>query len=336
MSATPAVSILMPFYQAGVTLNACLHSIARQTRSDWECVLIDDGSTDNGVRVARVTAECDPRVRLFTRPHAGLVAALNFGLEQCRAPWVARMDADDLMHRRRLELQLAAVEREPGLAGVGAHVRFFPRRGMTDGLRDYERWLNAVDSPAAVRREAYIESPLAHPTLLLRRELFKQARYEDRGWPEDYDLVLRLLGAGHELGVVRKRLHAWRDAPTRLTRTHAAYRQESLTACRAHHLAQQFLRTHDRYLLWGHGETGSALRRALLRHGKRPSHVIELHPRRLGNSIDGAPVVHPEALRELPRLPLIASVAGAGPRAEIRAFLAARELVEGRDFVCAA
>jgi len=89
-------------------------------------------------------------------------------------------------------------------------------------------------------------------------------------------------------------------------------------------------------VLWGHGGTGRAIRRALAAHGKRPSHVVEVHPGRVGNRIDDAPVVGPDALATLPRTPLVASVAGPAARAEIRAFLARLGYRETHDYVCAA
>jgi hypothetical protein len=237
------------------------------------------------------------------------------------------------MRRDRLALQVAALEAEPALAAVGARVRFFPRRGMTEGLRAYERWLNGV---ADVRAEAFVESPVAHPTLCIRRETLQAHGYQDHGWPEDYDLVLRLLAAGLDIGVVPRRLLAWRDGPGRLTRTHGAYAQERIVACKAHHLATGPLAGTDRYVLWGYGGTGRALRRALALHGRHPSHVVELHAGRLGNRIHGAPVMPPEALDHAAHRPLVASVAGETARGQIRAFLAARGWVETRDFVCAA
>jgi hypothetical protein len=161
-------------------------------------------------------------------------------------------------------------------------------------------------------------------------------RYRDAGWPEDYDLVLRLLAAGHRIGVVPRRLVAWRDGPGRLTRRHPAYAQSRIVACKATFLATGFLAGGDDYVLWGHGGTGRALRRALAAHGKRPSLVVEVHPGRVGNRIDGAPVVAPEELQDVPPGRLVASVAGAGPRSLIRSFLASRRWVEGRDFVVAA
>jgi hypothetical protein len=269
-------------------------------------------------------------------PHGGIVAALATGLAECPPPLVARMDADLLKHRERLAAQRAALDADPGLAAVGGHVRFFPRRTMTDGLRDYERWLRSLRDETAVRADAFVECPIAHPTLMIRRSVLAALDYRDAGWPEDYDLVLRLLAAGHRLGMVPRRLLAWRDSPERLTRRHPAYAQERIVACKAAFLADGFLAGHEGYVLWGHGGTGRALRRALAAHDKRPTFVVEVHPGRIGNRIAGAPVVAPEALADVPRGRLVASVAGAEARGLIRGFLATLGWIETRDYVVAA
>jgi cellulose synthase/poly-beta-1,6-N-acetylglucosamine synthase-like glycosyltransferase len=328
--------VLLPARDAAATLPAALRSLRRQTMADWECVLVDDGSLDGTAALAGVVAAEDSRFAVLATPRAGLVAALSAGLARCRGRYVARMDADDLMRRDRLAEQVAALDAAPDLAAVGSHVRFFPRTGMSDGLRAYERWLCSIDSPARVREDAFVECPVAHPTLLVRRSVLAELGYRDRGWPEDYDLVLRLLAAGHGIGVVPRRLLGWRDGPARLTRTHPSYALDRLTACKASFLADGFLATGERYVLWGYGGTGRALARALRAHGKRPSHVVEVHAGRLGNVIQGAPVVPPEALAGLPAGRLVASVAGPEARGEIRGFLARLGWVETRDFVCAA
>ena len=136
--------------------------------------------------------------------------------------------------------------------------------------------------------------------------------------------------------MVPERLLSWRRGSQRLSANHPAYAIERFTACKAHHLAEGFLAGAPRYVLWGYGGTGRALCRALAERGRRPSHIVELHPGRLGQSIQGAAVIPPEALAKLPPTPLIVSVAGAGPRARIRAALARMRRREGRDFVCAA
>jgi glycosyltransferase involved in cell wall biosynthesis len=299
-------------------------------------VLVDDGSRDASLALARARASADPRIRVLARERQGLVAALGAALADCRAPLVARMDADDCMHRQRLSAQCEALERAPELAGVGSHVRLFPRAALGAGMRAYERWLGSIDSPQRVREEAFVECPVAHPTLMLRTAVLRRFGYRDVGWPEDYDLVLRLLERGERLGVVPRRLLSWRHRPERLSRTHPRYATARFTACKAAFLSRTFLARGEGYVLWGYGATGRALRRALSGHGKRPSAIVELHPGRLGNRIHGAPVIPPEALAGGVRDPLLVSVAGEEARGQIRARLAALGYRETRDYVCAA
>ena len=335
-STTPRVSVLLPVFDAAPFLAACLRSIQRQTERNFECLVVDDGSTDGSLEIARSMASRDPRFRVLARPHRGLVATLADGIDCLRGQLIARMDADDLMHRHRLALQAAALDRSPELVGVGCHVRCFPRSALGEGMREYEHWLSEITSSQHVRREAFVECPLPHPSLMLRREILRDFGYRDRGWPEDYDLVLRILLAGRALGVVPQRLLSWRHRPERLSRVDPAYSIQRFTACKAAFLAQGFLRDDDEYVLWGFGSTGKALRRALGIHAKQPSHIVELHPRRLGQRIHGAPVVPPEALASLPRRPVVASVAGAEARHRIRRALDAMGFRESRDYVCAA
>ena len=332
----PRVSILLPFRDAAPTLATCLASIVRQTEPDWECIGVDDGSEDGGGTQIEAAARNDPRFTLLSQPRRGLVASLQTGLEFCRAPVVARMDADDWMHRDRLAEQLAVLDAEPGLSAIGSRVRIFPRAELRPGRRRYERWLNELGTPESVRNDAYIECPIAHPTLMIRTRVLREFGYRAMGWPEDYDLMLRLLAAGHRLAVHPRRLLGWRDGADRLSRKAPEYGLDRFTACKAAHLASGPLKASAHYLLWGYGSTGRALRRALLEHGKSPSHIIEVHPRRLGKEIHGAPVVAPEAIPSLPRSPIVVSVAGSGPRSEIRQALADLGKNEGADFFCAA
>jgi glycosyltransferase involved in cell wall biosynthesis len=330
------VAVLLPVLDAAATLPTSLRSLQRQTDASWHCVVVDDGSRDESAAIVRAFADRDDRIELIRTPHRGIVSALNTGLTACRAPLVARLDADDWMHRDRLAAQRELLLQHPQLSGAGCRVRLFPRDTMRDGRRRYESWLNSIGDAASVRREAYIECPIAHPSLMVRREVLDLFGYRERGWPEDYDLLLRLLTAGHELAVHPRRLLSWRDSAGRLSRTAPEYGLDRFTACKAAFLAMDFLAGRTDYMLWGYGETGRALRRALLEEGKSPSHIVELHPRRIGQQIHGAPVIHPDVLRELAPTPLIVSVSGQEPRSLIRAELTRIGRIEGRDFVCAA
>jgi cellulose synthase/poly-beta-1,6-N-acetylglucosamine synthase-like glycosyltransferase len=330
----------MPVRNAEATLARSLESVRRQRQVAWECIVVDDGSSDQSRRCLELAQAQDPRFRVFPQPWRGIVASLNHGLEHCRGEYVARMDADDVMHRDRLRLQVALLEARPELGGLGCHVRIFPRRGLLAGRIAYEAWLNSLHTEADLIRDAFVECPLSHPSLILRRALLQRHGYRDQGWPEDYDLILRLLGAGERLGVVPRRLLFWRDGPDRLSRRAPQYAIERFTACKAHYLAQGFLRRGRSYVLWGYGSTGRTLARALAAHDKHPCAIIELHPGRLGQRIAGAPVIGPEQLRTILEpsgpLPLVVSVARPGPRREVREALQALGFQELRDYLCAA
>ena len=298
--------------------------------------MVDDGSRDGSRALARRFARDDPRFRVVEAPHEGLVPALRRGLDACRGELVCRMDADDWMHRDRLALQARALDTDASLDAVACHVRCFPRQHLQDGMRRYERWLASIDSPRRVFEERFVECPVAHPTLMLRRDRLRATGYRDAGWPEDYDLVLRLLERGRRIGVVPKRLLAWRHHDGRLSRTSDVYAPERFTACKVHYLVRDVLAGHDRFLLWGYGATGRALARELRTHDRVPERIVELHPGRLGQRIHGAPVVSPAALPPPGRWPLLVSVAGETPRNRIRRELARRGYRECVDFVCVA
>ena len=298
--------------------------------------MIDDGSSDTSLQIARTWADLEPRIRVHSREHAGLIPSLNEGIAHCQSPVIARTDADDWMHRDRLRLQADALSDQPELEAVGCQVRTFPRRTLSVGRRRYENWLNAQDAPETIWRERFIECPIAHPGLAIRREALDRLRYRDRSWPEDWDLMLRLLRQGPCIGMIPQRLLGWRDGPDRLSRTDARYTLDRFTACRAWHLHRDFLKDAPEYILWGHGHTGRALRRELARHGHLPAAIVDVHPRRIGNNIGGVPVIPPSDLSNQPPHLVVVSVAGLEPRSEIRAALSGMGILEGSRYICAA
>ncbi len=332
----PEVSVLLPVFNGSRTVLRALCSVRRQRGVAWECVVVDDGSNDASVRLVQAVAREDSRFRLLRRSHGGIVSALRAGTAACRAPLIARMDADDIMVSGRLAKQCQALHRDPQLIAVGAHVELFPRVGLREGRLAYERWLNSLRSVRDVEADAFVECPIAHPTLMIRADVLREMNYREEGWPEDYDLVLRLLGAGCRVGVVPEVLLRWRDSPQRLSRTGASYAQPRFVACKAAFLAAGFLATSKRYVLWGYGDTGRSLHRSLALHDKTPAYIVELHPGRLGQLIAGARVIPPEHLPKVERLPIVVSVAGAAARRQIRDALAEMGFLDVTDFRVAA
>ena len=152
------------------------------------------------------------------------------------------MDADDVAEPRRLELQLDLLRRDPELVGCGCRVEYFPEGEVRDGARRYERWINSLIRPEDIERDLFVECPLAHPSFFLRSEAVRVVGgYRDPGWPEDYDLVMRLWRAGHRFGSVPEVLLRWRERPDRLSRTDPRYSPEAFRRCKVHYLKRTLL-----------------------------------------------------------------------------------------------
>ena len=330
------MSILLPAFNAQATIASSLRSIVKQTFTDWECLVINDGSSDATADIVRKYAQDDPRIRVLDSVHIGLVAALQIGIEHCQGRYIARMDADDLMHSMRLEKQFEAMSKNPALDAVSCHVRLFPRESLGKGLKDYEAWLNSLQNEDMIRRDAFIECPTAHPSLMFRADVLRHFGYREKSWAEDYDLVLRMLMDNRKIGTVPERLLCWRNGANRKSMTDPSCSVEQFTQCKAHFLSEKFLAANKEYILWGYGRTGKALARALLQLGHRPSHIVEIHPGRMGNKIMGALVVPPDALPALPKKPIVVSVARANPRGQVRQALTLMGFVETQDYFCAA
>ena len=347
----PRVSVLLPVRDAAPWLETALDSLAHQSFPDFEVVAVDDGSRDGSGDLLEARAAGDSRFRVLHRPaadpHPGLVAALDEGLARCRGELVARMDADDVAHPRRLELQVAALDRDPSLDVVSCLVRFFPSSTVEGGMRRYERWLNGLVTHEAILRERFVESPVPNPTVLVRRgTLDRVGSWRDahgdggEAWPEDYDLWLRMAAAGARISKVARVLHFWREHPRRVTHRDDRYGKDRFLACKAHHLAQGPLAAARRVVVWGAGPTGRRLARELQRRRIRIDAFVDVDPAKVGRRVRGREVVAPEALPELLELPgptvVLAAVAARGARDRIRRRLEELGLVEGVGYWCAA
>ncbi len=336
---TPRVSVLLPVRDAGPHLAACLDSLARQSMSDFEVVAVDDGSTDGSDQQLRRWAGDDPRRRLIRQGPQGLVAALNRGLAACRAPLVARMDGDDLCHPRRLELQLDLLARRPDIGVVSCRVRHFPGHQVGKGFRLYEDWLNSLLEPRQIARERFVESPVAHPSVVVRKPLLLAAGgYRDMGWPEDHDLWLRLLANRVVFAKLPQHLLFWREHSNRLTHRDRRYTVRAFLRCKAHFLLRGPLARCQQAILWGAGQTGRRLLRYLLEGGAPVVALIDIDPAKIGRQVRGLPVLGPDQLpRALtPNTVVLTAVAARGARHLIRGHLNGIGLVEGHDYWCAA
>lgn len=331
---TPQVSILMPVRNEERYLGAALSSLAVQTLTDWELVAVDDGSTDATPAILAEAAGRDPRIRVLRPVERGLVPALNAGLAVCRGALVARMDADDIAHPRRLAEQSAFLAAEPGVGLVATAFRHFPRSGLKVGMLAYEAWQNALASHEAVLADLFVESPFVHPSVMFRRDaVLAVGGYRNPGWAEDYDLWLRLAAAGVRFARLPQTLFFWRDRPERATRTMTEYTREAFRACKLHHLCQGFLKGEREVVLAGAGLEGRAWCRSLESEGIRVAAWVDVDPRKVGRTLHGAPVVAADKMVSDGRKLLI-TVGTRGARDGVRSWAIGAGFRDGRDFLC--
>lgn len=327
----------MPARDAAHTITAAIQSVCEQTFEDWELLVVNDSSRDHTAAVANSFAASDPRCRLLHAPSPGIVAALNEGLAQSRAPWIARIDADDLMPPRRLELQLEHARKNPDLDLVSGWII---HGGDEGGFSRYIDWLNALSTPEDICLKRFIESPVAHPSVIFRRELPERlGGYCDGDFPEDYELWLRWLGGGARFGKIPHPVLIWNDSPGRLTRIDPRYGTDRFYRLKLRHLAHWLKRevAPDRGIwLWGAGRVTRRRFESIADHGIRIAGHIDIDPRKCGPRRDGLRVILPDALPPPSDAFIIAGVASRGARERIARDLESHGYLEGRDFIHAA
>ena len=330
---TPVVSVVLPCRDAEATLAECIASLDAQTLGAYEVIAVDDASSDGTRPMLDAWAARDSRVRVIEPSGEGLVPALRAGTDAARAALIARMDADDVADSTRLEEQLGFLTEHRGLAACGTGVEYFPRDQMGSGLERYERWINSLRTPAEIRRDLLVECPIAHPTLMIRKTVLDAVGgYRDEGWPEDYDLILRLHLAGLRCANLHAVLLAWRVTATRLSDRAPQYDADAFRRCRVHFLRHGFLPPSRPIVVWGAGRVGKAVARELIRQGIQPAAFIDLDPRKIGQEMHGARVLGAGELDEAPDAYFLVAVGTPGARGEIRDALEAAGRREIEDF----
>lgn len=184
----PQVSVLMPVRDGARWLNEAVTSIRRQTFDEFEFVAIDDGSVDESADILESHARSDRRIRVIRQERLGLVAALNRGLNEAHGGLIARIDADDRAHPRRLERQIRYLDAHPEIGLVGCWADKIDEHGLSCGLVKPE---TEPDRLAAVLLR---RNPFVHSSVLMRSDLVEKvggyrAAFEAA---EDYDLWLRI------------------------------------------------------------------------------------------------------------------------------------------------
>jgi len=182
----------MPVWNGEMFLSAAIDSILVQTLSDFELIIIDDGSTDRTPEILADYAALDSRIRVIRMDHAGIVVSLNHGVSVARANWIARMDCDDVADENRLECQWKMLHRHPDAVLCHTNIRLIGERQFITQVGHFIR------TRALLALRLCFHCPVIHSTVMFRRETFIACgQYvADERHAEDYSLWGRLLLAG--------------------------------------------------------------------------------------------------------------------------------------------
>lgn len=219
----PDVSVILPVYNSALYLRGAIDSLLRQTLRDFELLVIDDGSTDDSMRMLHACD--DPRIRIIQNPgNMGIPATLNRGLVLARGRYIARMDADDECLPERLALQSAYLDAHSDVGLLGSRVGYLGA------------WRHTVDErlldPGACAAYLLFGTPVAHPSVMMRKAVLERHGLSyDESFPsaQDYELWSRMADvcrvANLPRVLLRYRMHEANISTRAMTATHQRVQQ---------------------------------------------------------------------------------------------------------------
>ncbi len=187
----------MPVWNGERFLRAAIDSILAQTWTAFELIIIDDGSTDRTPEILAEYAGLDSRIRVIRMEHAGIVLALNHGISEAKAEWIARMDCDDIAHEKRLEIQWKVIHENPGTVLCNTNIQLIGEPQLITPVGHFIR------TRALLALRLCFQCQVIHPTVMFSKEAFIACgQYvADERHAEDYGLWGRLIRAGGVVGI---------------------------------------------------------------------------------------------------------------------------------------
>jgi glycosyltransferase involved in cell wall biosynthesis len=329
----PKVSVILPFYNASHTLNEALQSIAEQRCEDYECIMVNNNSSDGSYEIARRWESHDPRFKLVEEKRQGVMFASNRGCAVASGAYIARMDADDVARPSRLKKQADFLDSHPDYGAVAGLVEHVGDPETTGGFRRFVEWSNSLVSYEDIYRRRFIEAPIVNPTAMWRRETMdRHGLYRAGDFPEDYEMWLRWLDRGVKIAKVPEVVLKWKDSPGRLTRTHPIYSDKAFYRIKSHYLARWLEENNPYYpqvAIWGASRISRRRASILQDAGIRIETYIDTKKSR---QLDRA-VIYYEDLPYSGSMFILTYIRQMDNREKIQAFLEERGYAEGKDYL---
>ena len=214
MSATisgPVVSVVMPVFNGETYLRESVGSILKQTYSNFEFIILNDGSTDATSSILKTYR--DQRIRLIERDHKGFASSLNEAINLSHGEFIARMDADDISSENRLQIQYDFMQLNPCIDILGGQAEMIDVHGNHLGDFPIQPLTNRL-----INKYLKYSPALAHPTYFVRKNVYKVLEgYRDLTPAEDYDFLLRAFEKGFKMRNLNEVVLKFRKNPDGMT-----------------------------------------------------------------------------------------------------------------------
>ena len=323
------VSIIIPCKNAAEFLDETLLSIRNQSFIDWECILVDDHSTDSSLEVFNEFAAEDARFQSFKNTGVGVIHALQCGYKHSTSTIITRMDADDLMPVNKLSNLLKALE-EKGTGHVATgKVKYFDALG--EGFKNYEQWLNKLIDENSHRAHLYKECVIASPNWMLYRKDFERiGAFDSAVYPEDYELVFRMFSGGLKVAAVNDVTHLWRDHEQRASRVSPLYAANTFLPLKLSWFLKLNRDETKKLILLGAGKKGKAIAKELKRLGMEFIWQTN-NPKKIGHFIYEVEV-HSQYLPEKTDAQVLLGLSSPGEVSQLEEELSDKEFDLGEDY----
>lgn len=294
----------------------------------------DDGSTDRSAQILEDFAASDPRFKSRCLGHAGIIPTLTEAESRAQGKFICRMDADDRMPPRRLEIQSRLLSENAESAVASGAVSYFSTGELGEGFKKYSSWMNGLHSHEDHLRELFVECVLPSPGWMMRMEDFRRiGGYQKTTYPEDYCLAFNMFSAGMRILKTDEVVLEWRDHSARSSRNLEVYRDQKFWPLKANYLRKiHGGRIGKRELvIWGMGKTAKSMLQAFRTAGEAIHSLVTDNENKVGMSYDGLPVHSPQSLDPKKQYVLTA-VSARGAKEEISAELSRLGFEETRDY----
>jgi glycosyltransferase involved in cell wall biosynthesis len=223
MKMIPAISVVLPVYNAERFVKEAIDSVLKQTFSDFELIVIDDGSSDSSVNIVKSFSD-DRIVLVSNEVNKGLIYSLNLGLQMARGKYIVRMDADDVCFADRFQKQFDFMEVNPGVAVCGGQMEDY------DGVKKINNV--EINSPK-LKASLLFTCVLSHPTVIMRSESIKSGNFlYDSRFPhsEDYELWSRI-ARKFKIANISDVILKYRFHPQQVSRVYSEVQIEGMKQC---------------------------------------------------------------------------------------------------------